>query len=114
YPNAPNNPNPPELAAPRLGSGRVYLPLLLKNNSSAQPTLTPVVPSATPTLPATTTSTSMPTQTNTPTATPTSTQTSSPIKDQQTCPTPPFATVSLTGDTWKAQTFVPGMSGNLV
>jgi len=37
-----------------------------------------------------------------------------PIKDQDTCTTPPLGAAAVAGSTWKAQTFVPGVSGNLV
>jgi len=37
-----------------------------------------------------------------------------PVKDQDTCTTPPLGAAAVAGSTWKAQTFVPGVSGNLV
>ncbi len=46
--------------------------------------------------------------TTTPTPTP------YPIKDQDTCTTSPLGAVPVAGSTWKAQTFVPSVSGRLV
>ncbi len=64
-----------------------------------------VLPSATPSLPPSPTHTPWPTLP--PGATPYL------ILDQETCPEAPVASVNITGDTWKAQTFVAGASGTL-
>lgn len=49
-----------------------------------------------------------------PTVTPTSTSTPYPVKDQDTCTSLPQGGAASAGLTWKAQTFVPDVSGRLI
>lgn len=37
-----------------------------------------------------------------------------PIEDQNTCTTPPLGSIEVSGSTWKAQTYVPSVSGKLI